>query len=133
VSLKYLELWQVSKLSNIDFISELKTIQNLFLQSLPLITKFPDLIKCEKLKRIYLENMKSLKDLSGIKNAKNLEDFIFVSATKQEIKDILPVLDNKNLKKSSVYFGSSKKNEKFKEILANKNIEMYSFSTFKYS
>jgi hypothetical protein len=131
-SIKYLEIWQVLKFENIEFISELKTLQNLFLQSLPLIKSIPHLSKCVNLRRIYLENMKSLKDLSGIKYAKNLEEFIFVSATKQEIEDILPVLDIKKLKKSSVHFGSDKKNQMIKKIIAEKNIEWYSFSNFKY-
>ncbi|HCW09000.1 MAG TPA: hypothetical protein DGG95_16715, partial [Cytophagales bacterium] len=107
--LKYLEIWQVRGLTDIEFLSQLETLQFLFLQSLPQITKFPDLKNCKNLRRIVMENMKVLKDFTGIKCAPNLKEFCIAQANKQEVDDLLPVLEVVGLEKAGAYFGNDQK------------------------
>ncbi len=79
-SIKYLELWQIRGLSDIRFVSSLHGLQSLFLQSLINVTAIPDLSKLYHLRRLHLENLKGLKDVSAIRHAPALEEFLHISA-----------------------------------------------------
>jgi len=131
-NLKYLELWQVRELSDISFISDLTSLQNLFIQSLPNVEVLPSLDKLYKLKRIYLENMKGLKKLDALKTAHSLMEFIYVMAQNQEPENLLPVLENKNVKNVFCMFGSDKKNNRFKELADNFGKNQYQYRKFLY-
>ncbi len=48
-SIKYLQLWQIRELENIDVVSMLSGLQNLFLQSLPRVKRFPDVADASSL------------------------------------------------------------------------------------
>lgn len=74
--LKYLEIWQVKKFSNTEFIANLLALQYLFMQSLVNVVNIPSLSKLKQLRRIYLGNMKSLKNFTGIAEAPCLEEFL---------------------------------------------------------
>ena len=54
-SLKEIGLWRISKLDNIDFISELINLEIIKLQDLKYITELPDLSGLTKLKKIVLD------------------------------------------------------------------------------
>ena len=129
-TIKYLELWQIRKLYDIDFLSEMFELQYLFLQNLPLIKQFPDLSLCRNLRRIYVESLKALNDFSSLENVPNLEEFALCDAAKQSPTDVIPVLRNKNLKRASGYFGSKKKNAEFKELIVKYGIDEYSHRKF---
>ena len=131
-NIKYLELWQINKLQNIDVISSLTGLQNLFLQSLPNIKVFPSITNSKKLKRIYIENLKGLSDFTAIEYAPALEEFSLTLGNYQQPEDLIPVLRNKNLKSASGYFGSDKKNIHFKDLLIEYKINEYKYSDFKY-
>jgi hypothetical protein len=60
-----------------------------------------------------LENLKGLDDLSTLKNAPNLREFIYVLAENQEPENILPALENSKLESVFCKFGSDKKNNQF--------------------
>ncbi|MFP9114038.1 hypothetical protein ACLI1A_08840 [Flavobacterium sp. RHBU_3] len=53
--LKYLELWQIRDLGDLSFVSNLITLQNLFIQSLKQVQKLPDFTQNKSLRRIYLK------------------------------------------------------------------------------
>lgn len=129
--LKYLEIWQVRKLLNLEFLSELYNLQNLFIQSLPNIKEIPDLSSNKKLRRIFLENLKGLENLKSIKNIENLEDFIFWDSKLNPI-DLYPVLKNNNLKSVQVKFGSIKKNNEFDNLVSEFGKNQYESNQFKY-
>ncbi len=131
-SIKYLELWQVLGLADLSFISDLKTLQNLFIQSLRHLSKLPDFSNNINLRRIYFENLKGLKDLSSLKKVPNLKDFIYVLAQNQEPEDILSVLENPSVKKVFCRFGSDRKNNRFDELAKQYNKSEYVYRKFKY-
>ncbi|RKD86554.1 leucine-rich repeat domain-containing protein [Mangrovibacterium diazotrophicum] len=130
--IKYLELWQVRKLSDIGFISKLTDLQYLFLQSLPNIEKVPDLSANEKLRRIYFENMKGLKNVDSLKYAKCLEEFICVDCSNLQPEDLIPVLKNKTLKSVLTGFGSDMRNRKFEEYMNEYGKTRYNRTNFEY-
>jgi hypothetical protein len=131
--IKYLELWQINKLADISFISELISLQNLYIQSLRNVETLPNFDKNKKLRRIYLENMKGLKDLKSLRNATALEDFIYVMAQNVNPQDLMPVIENENVKKVFAAFGSTFKNDTFNNLAQKSGKEQYSYYEFKYN
>jgi len=122
-NLKYLELWQIRGLDNLEFISHQAGLQNLLLQSLPQITALPSLRELWNLKRITLQNLKGIKDFSELQWAPALQEFILIQGQPQQPEDLLPVLRNPAVRRASAHFGSIKKEERFKELLHVHGIE----------
>jgi hypothetical protein len=116
-SIKYLELWQIRGLSDIEVISSLGGLQSLFLQSLINVTAIPDLSKLYKLRRLHLENLKSLRDVSAIFHAPALEEFLHISAQNIQPEMYKELMSIPSLKYVSVGYGSRKKNEEFNALV----------------
>lgn len=131
-NLKYLELWQVRDLSDLSFIENLKNLQNLFIQSLSNVTYFPNLNNLGELRRIYLENLKGLKDIRNIKDIPNIEEFIFVDAKNFEPNDIIPLLNNESLKSISCGLGNTKMNKTLEKLIFEHKKEIYKYKKFEY-
>jgi hypothetical protein len=112
-SIKYLELWQIRGLPNVNVISGLYGLQNLFLQSLPQVEALPPLDDLHHLRRVVLENLKGLTDVESLRTAPSLEEFAFIDAGGKEPGIFLPVLQNPAVRRVSVGFGSMKKNAEF--------------------
>jgi len=115
-SIKYLEIWQVRELNHVDIIADLPKLQNLFLQSLPLIKSLPQLAKAMFLRRMVLENLKGMQDFSAVEKAPTLEEFALIVGNKQTPDQLLPVLRNANVRRVSAHFGSDRKNEAFTRL-----------------
>ncbi len=115
-SIKYLELWQIRNLENIDVISTLTGLQNLFLQSLPNVVRAPSVSDLGSLRRVVLQNLKGLTDLSSLEMAPALEEFGLFEAKRQEPEIVLPVLQNPNVKFCDCWFGSDRKNARFSQL-----------------
>ena len=113
---KYLELWQIKGLSDISFIAKMTELQNLHLESLVNVTHFPSFEKLKKLRRIKLMNLKGLNNFDELKLVPNLQDFFFTMIHQQQPEDLIPVLQNTNLKYIYVNFPSDKNNKAFEEL-----------------
>ncbi|MEN7550806.1 hypothetical protein AAG747_22990 [Rapidithrix thailandica] len=131
-NLKYLELWQVRGLGDLSFISDLMSLQNLCIRSLKQVQKLPVLENSSALRRIYLENLKGLKDLSSVKSAPALEEFIYVLAQNQVPEKLIPILGNSKLKSIFCRFGSIKKNDAFDAVALKYGKQIYKYNEFKY-
>lgn len=131
-SLKYLEIWQVRGLDSLDFLSEMISLQNLFLQNLPLVTRLPKMEAAISLRRILLQSLKGLSDLSPLEFAPALEEFILLEAMHLNPIDCTPVLKSPNLKRACAFFGSNKKNREFVQYLISYNKEEYYYKEFEY-
>lgn len=112
-SIKYLELWQVRELCDIEVVAALPGLQNLFLQSLPNTAAFPQLEEAKHLRRVVVENMKGLSDFSALQHAPALEEFDLIDGKKQAPQQLVPVLKNPTLRRISANFGSDRKNKEF--------------------
>lgn len=129
---KYLELWQIKGLSDISFISKMTALQNLHLESLINVTELPSFEKLKKLKRIKLMNLKGLKHFDKLKLAPNLRDFFFTMIHQLQPEDLLPVLQNPNLKNIYVYFPSDKKNKAFEALAKTHGKQLSDWPEYKY-
>lgn len=130
---KYLELWQIKGLSDISFISKMTELQNLHLESMINVTVLPSLEKLKKLRRIKLMNLKGLKQFEKLKSAPNLEDFFFTMIYQQQPEDLIPVLENPNLKNIYVYFPSNKKNKTFEALVKTYGKQISDWPEFIYN
>jgi hypothetical protein len=120
-TLKYLELWKILGLDNIEVISSLTGLESLFLQSLIRISTLPRLDNLTKLRKICLEDMKGLTDISALASAPVLEELRHISS-RLPIEDYLSLLEHGTLKEAHVGFGSLTKNGKFREQCLLRNI-----------
>ena len=110
-SLKYLELWQVRGLSDISVISELTSLQHLFLESLKNVKAFPSFRRLKQLRRVKIQNMKGISDLAPLLEAKHLEDFVVRLARHLTPESFLPLVKHPSLKAIGFGLGSTKKNQ----------------------
>jgi len=116
-SIKHLELWQIRELGDVTFVSDLPGLQYLFLQSLPHIESFPSLVNAQVLRRVVIENLKSLSDFSAFETAPALEEFALIQGYKQMPEQLLPVLRNPSVRQARGGFGSHRKNNTFLRLL----------------
>lgn len=118
-SIKYLELWQIRKFDHgIEGLSDFPGLQHLFLQSLPLVTRFPDMAGSENLQRIELMNLKGLRDFTTIEWLPRLREFSLMEGAPQQPEDLIPVLRNDSLQRAGAWFGSDKRNARFLKLLS---------------
>jgi hypothetical protein len=116
-SIKYLELWQIRGLSDVGIVSSLGGLQSLFLQSLKNVRAIPDLSKLHNLRRLHLENLKGLTDVSAIRYAPALEEFLHISAQNIQPEMYKDLMSMPTLKYVHVGYGSRKKNEEFNALV----------------
>jgi hypothetical protein len=131
--LKYLEIWQVSGLEDLGVLATLEGLQFLFLQSLKNVVALPSMSRLGKLRRVYLENMKGLKDISGLLEAPVLEELIHVDNRTLSVESYLPLLRKGLLKRVMVGFGSDHKNRRFETLQKENGIEEYKHTNFEYA
>lgn len=131
-NLKYLELWLIRKLTDLDFISEATSLQQLALQALRNVERLPSFKRLGELRRIRLNTMKGLKDISSLAEAPILEDFVFISAQNFQPEDFKILIDHPTLKRATVGFGSDKRNNKFRKMMDAANIKPWKPIKFVY-
>lgn len=131
-NIKYLELWMIRGLDDISVISSLNELQYLFLQDLKNIIELPSFQELTQLRRIVLQNLKGLKDISSLGNAPALEEFLYIAANNLNPQDFIPLLRNPTLNNISIGFGSNKKNNEFKKLMIEKNVQEWKYKPFSY-
>jgi hypothetical protein len=130
--IQYLELWQIRGLSDVGVIATLPGLQNLFLQSLPRVTRLPSLRGARHLRRILLQNMKGLSDFGELEWAPALEEFALVEGSAQEPEQLLPVLGNCSVRSVGAWFGSKRKNQQFSMLRAQRGKADHRWAPFEY-
>jgi hypothetical protein len=118
-SIKYLEIWQVRELGDVDIVGRLPGLQNLFLQSLPHVRSLPSLREAGALRRVYLENMKGLQDFGALEWAPALEEFMLGDGKAQTPEQLTPVLRNPSVRAIAAGFGSDRKHDRFVDLRAS--------------
>jgi len=126
-SIKSLELLRVRGVKDIAVISTLIGLQYMGLQDLPRVLAIPDLSQLRSLRRVLLENMKGLKNVSSLAKAPALEEFIYNKARGKEPDHFADLLKSKSLKKIWVGFGSQKKNDALADLAAQAGIKPSKF------
>ena len=129
--LSSLTLWQVHKLTDIEFISELKNLEYLKLDSLRNVIKLPMFTNNERLYVFTMNMMKGLQNVETIKNLQNLEEFLFTSANNINQSQLEVLKECKRLRMASVGFGSVRKNKEFSLFLNSISVEEFDWNKSK--
>jgi hypothetical protein len=110
-SLKYLELWGVFGLEDLNPIASTTSLQFLFLQDLPRVRAIPPLDALIDLRRVHLETLKGLTEVCAFANAQGLEEVLAVAMGNLEPENFRCFLNHPSLRYLSVGFGSRRKND----------------------
>ncbi len=122
-NLKYLELWLIRGFSDISFISTLSGLQYLFLQALCNVLKLPDMSGLTSLRRVHLETMKGLNDVSGLIQAPALEEYFHFDAGNMLPEQYREIFEIKTLRSVAFGFGSDKKNQEMERMIKSKGLK----------
>ena len=128
--LKYLELWQIRGLRDLSLISSLSGLQYVFLHALRNVIAIPDLSRLLKLRRLSLENMKALVDVSALWSSPSLTEFIHVSANNMQPEQYEGIGKISTLERVLVGFGSKKKNQQFEATMLRAGKERFNGGKF---
>jgi hypothetical protein len=105
--LKALEMLRVRKLGNLSPLSAVKSLQYLALGDMKQVDKMPDCSRLQSLRRVYLDTMNGITDLSGLTKAPKLEDLIVVQS-KIEAEVFDPIIASPKPKRVTVGLASRK-------------------------
>lgn len=101
-SIKYLELCRSRELSDIGVISLLAGLQCLTQRELRSVTDIPGLARLTNLRKVVLDNLKGLKNVSAIGKAPALEEFLHITAQGFLPKPYWDLLNKTSLRQAHV-------------------------------
>jgi internalin A len=107
--LRYLEIWLVKTLCDVDVISELTHLDTLFLQALPRVESLPSLKKLSRLQKVTLHAMKGLRDMKPLAQAPSLRELHLIDARHMQPADLLPLKQSRSLRTIGAGLGSRSK------------------------
>jgi internalin A len=109
--LRYLEIWRVRGVSDLEAVASLPLLENLHLQSMGGVTGLPTFASSSSLRRVSLESMKGIANLACIAAAPALEDLFLVEMGHLEPDAVAPFVGHPTLKAAVLGLGSRSKNE----------------------
>ena len=104
-------------LQDISPVGEVSSLQYLFLQNLPRVDRLPDMSRMSCLRRIDIESLKSLTDLSPLLTAPSLEELFLVNAGHLRPEQLECLVDHPTLRAVAVGLGSKRKNDAVEKML----------------
>jgi hypothetical protein len=116
-NLKYLELWKITGLTDINVVSTLTGLQFLFLQELKSINSLPSLTALSRLRKILLDTMNGLRSIQSLVEAPALEYIGHIANKTIPVEDYVPILKKPTLKHILVGFGNDRKNAQFARLV----------------
>lgn len=121
--LRYLELWQIRGLDNIEAVGEVSTLQYLFLQSLRNVTRLPDMSKLSQLRRVVVDTMKGITDLSPLALSPALEELLLVAMKHISLEDLECLREHPTLREAVFGLGSLKRNAAAHDLVGVDHLE----------
>ena len=107
-SIRYLEIFRVSKLDDISFVNKLTGLEKLELVWLPHITKLPDLSSLYQLEEVKIDSLNGLTDISALINVENLKKVKMLNVKSMTKESIYAVLDNPSVEELVCYGGRAR-------------------------
>jgi hypothetical protein len=122
--LKALELMRVRKLGDLSPAAGVKTLQYLALGDMKQVEQMPDCSQLKALRRVYLDTMNGITDLSGLTTAPNLEELIVVSS-RIEADVFDPIVAHPKLKRVTVGLASRKAEAEVNARLGKRAVDVF--------
>ena len=130
--IKYLELWQIKGLSDINVVSTLTGLQFLFLQSLANVVKLPDLSQLSHLKRLFCDHLNPSLDLSPLSAAPALEELFYATKGGLPPESYEWIAKLPCIRRATIALGSYKRNCQVKELFDTCGVAAYESKHFVY-
>jgi hypothetical protein len=92
-------------------------LRSLFLQALRRVTQLPDLSAAASLRRVALEGMGGLSDLTPLATAPALEDLLLIDMRHLQPEALRPLVGHPRLRAATVGLGSDRRNRAAAELL----------------
>lgn len=115
--IRYLHLWKVLGLSDLSPVGKVVTLQNLFLQALPRVTRLPELTRCKLLRRIVLYQMKGVSNLEALSTLTGLRELAVLSMPQLNPQSFSPLSALTTLERVDVWLRNRKKHHEISQIL----------------
>jgi hypothetical protein len=109
--LRYLELWMIRGLTDLSAVGQIPSLRALFLQALRQVDALPDFRRALDLRRVRLETMNGLRDLSPLATAPGLEGIELIDMRHLQPEDLAPLIGLPRLTAVTPGLGSRRKNE----------------------
>lgn len=122
--LKALELMRVRKLGDLSPLSRVKTLQYIALGDMKEVAAMPDCSQLKGLRRVYLDTMNGVTDVSGLAKAPNLEDLIVVNS-KIEAQVFDTIIAYSKLKRVTVGLASRAATEEIDAKLGGRAVNLF--------
>ena len=116
--IRYLEIWMVRGMTDLEYLSEMSDLQYLFLQAIKNATSLPSFQDSKQLRRVHLETMKGITNLTPIAEAPALEELVVIDMRHLQAESFNCFIDHHTLQNTSIGLGSVKKNNAVKELLS---------------
>ncbi len=115
--LRYLELWQILGLADLDVLGEVATLQSLFLQALKQVKHLPSLKNLKRLRRVDLEKMSGIRDLAPLAAAPALEELAICDMKHLSPADFQCFVGHRRLRAATIGLGSVRKDREIAALL----------------
>lgn len=115
--LKYFEAWLVRRMCDLTPIADLMGLRYLFLQTLKDVTALPSFCKLQDLRRVHLDKMKGLRDLTPVAAAPRLEELVVLDMPQLVEDAFRPFIGHQALRAASIGLGSFRRTRAAKSLL----------------
>ena len=115
--IRYVHLWKILGLSDLSPVGKITTLQNLFLQALPRVTRLPELAHCKLLRRIVLYQMKGLSNLEALSTLTGLRELAVLSMPQLTSQSFSPLSALTTLGRVDIWLRNRKKHREITQIL----------------
>jgi hypothetical protein len=115
---------RVRKLGDLSPAAGVKTLQYLALGDMKQVEQMPDCSQLKALRRVYLDTMNGITDLSGLTTAPNLEELIVVSS-RIEADVFDPIVAHPKLKRVTVGLASRKAEAEVNARLGKRAVDVF--------
>ena len=123
-NLAAIEILRTKGLGDLSPLSELAKLQFIALGDLAQVKSFPDCSKLRKLRRVYLDTLNGLEDLSGLLQAAALEDFILINS-KVPPEVIVPLVKHRKLKRATIGLASRTAEKEVEEAFGERAVSVF--------
>ena len=93
------------------------TLEFLFIQSLRRVTTLPSFARCVKLRRVHLETLKGLTDLTPLLTAASLSQLTILNMPQLQPANVAVLSAHPALREASVILNGQRKNEEVPRLL----------------
>lgn len=123
LDLEKLSISEIRGLDDLSFLEGRQRLAELTLMDLRNVKELPSLKSLPRLKYLFIENLKALRSMNGLREGGQLEEFIHrASSTQLTVEDFSILASLPRLRRATVGTGSQRKNDSIASLLIDRGI-----------